>query len=198
MAPRKKEENEKIREESKEKILFAALELFATHGYHPTSISQIAQKAGVSKGLMYNYFASKEELLKAVVIASYEEAATMLVNSVEPYIMIEDLHQILRRVLDSFVFMLRENAEIWKLSVALSMQISNMPDIHFMMTNLFEAVYQQIEGILKLKGRKDTFREARLIAATMDGIALHYLLLGKDFRLEDVKEKFIENMSNNI
>jgi AcrR family transcriptional regulator len=192
MAPRKEEENKKIREESKEKILFAALELFATHGYHPTSISQIAQKAKVSKGLMYNYFSSKEELLKAVVVASYEEAATMLVNSVEPYIMVESLYQILRRVLDSFVLMLKENAEIWKLSVALSMQISNMPDIHVMMTNLFEEVYQQIEGILKLKGRKDAFREARLIAATMDGIALHYLVLGEDFKLDEVKEKFLE------
>ena len=192
MAPRKKEENKKIREESKGKILLAALELFAIQGYHPTSISQISQKAKVSKGLMYNYFSSKEDLLKAVVVASYEEAATILVDSIEPYISVEDLHQILKRVLDSFVVMLKENAEIWKLSVALSMQITNMPDIHAMMTNLFEEVYQQIESILKLKGRKDTFREARLIAATMDGIALHYLVLGKDFKLDEVKEKFLE------
>ena len=44
-----------------------ALKLFAEKGYHATSISQIAVKAKVSKGLMYNYFSSKEDLLDEII-----------------------------------------------------------------------------------------------------------------------------------
>ncbi len=191
MAPRKEEENKKIRQETKKKILFSALELFATNGYHPTSISSIAERAGISKGLIYNYFTGKEDLLKAVVKLSYEESAALLMQAVAPYIEEENLATILRKVMETFVSMLKENAEIWKMSVALSMQISNMPDIHKMMTDLFEKIYLQIENILRLKGKEDAFSEARLLVATMDGIAIHYLVLGDDFRLNEVVEKFL-------
>ena len=40
-----------------------ALQHFANKGFHATTIYHIAEHAGISKGLMYNYFNSKEELL---------------------------------------------------------------------------------------------------------------------------------------
>lgn len=48
-------------------IVSAALELFATHGYAATKLDAIAARAGVSKGTLYLYFPSKEDLFKAVV-----------------------------------------------------------------------------------------------------------------------------------
>ncbi len=48
-------------------IVAAALELFATHGFAATRVDAIAARAGVSKGTLYLYFPSKEELFKAVV-----------------------------------------------------------------------------------------------------------------------------------
>jgi len=57
-----------MRQVSEQAIKQAALELFAHHGYHSTSISQIAKEANVSKGLVYNYFDSKEELLRHIVL----------------------------------------------------------------------------------------------------------------------------------
>ncbi|AZI37166.1 putative transcriptional regulator [Caenibius tardaugens NBRC 16725] len=49
-----------------EQILSAASELFATRGYARTTMSQVAAAAGVSKGLPYVYFPSKQELLDGV------------------------------------------------------------------------------------------------------------------------------------
>jgi AcrR family transcriptional regulator len=43
-------------------ILAAALEVFAERGYHGTSIDDVARAAGVSKALIYEYFASKRDL----------------------------------------------------------------------------------------------------------------------------------------
>lgn len=48
-------------------LMDAALELFVEHGFAATRTDDIAQRAGVSKGTLYLYYASKEELLKAVI-----------------------------------------------------------------------------------------------------------------------------------
>ncbi|MFA5866538.1 MAG: TetR/AcrR family transcriptional regulator [Actinomycetota bacterium] len=47
-------------------ILNAALTTFVARGYHDTKVSEIAGHAGVAEGTLYNYFASKEELLLAL------------------------------------------------------------------------------------------------------------------------------------
>ncbi|HEX5856835.1 MAG TPA: TetR/AcrR family transcriptional regulator [Microbacterium sp.] len=44
----------------------AAVELFATQGYANTSVQQIVERAGVTKGAMYHYFESKDDLLFAI------------------------------------------------------------------------------------------------------------------------------------
>lgn len=48
-------------------LLDAALDLFVERGYAATKVEDVASRAGVSKGTLFLYFLSKEELLKAVV-----------------------------------------------------------------------------------------------------------------------------------
>jgi AcrR family transcriptional regulator len=48
--------------ERRERILAAAEEVFAQHGYHGSSLDQIAQASGTSKALIYEHFESKREL----------------------------------------------------------------------------------------------------------------------------------------
>jgi AcrR family transcriptional regulator len=49
-------------------IARAALDLFVTKGFAATKLEDVAKAAGVSKGLPYLYFKSKEELFKAVIV----------------------------------------------------------------------------------------------------------------------------------
>ncbi|MEI7025058.1 TetR/AcrR family transcriptional regulator [Paenibacillus sp. y28] len=56
------ERDQDVRKERCQQILTAALELFAKQGLSDTKISDIAKKAGMSHGLVYNYFPSKEEI----------------------------------------------------------------------------------------------------------------------------------------
>ncbi|QIK57235.1 TetR/AcrR family transcriptional regulator [Erysipelothrix sp. HDW6A] len=51
----------------KQEIVDGALRLFVDQGYEQTSVSQIAKKIGVAKGLVYYYFESKDEILEHVV-----------------------------------------------------------------------------------------------------------------------------------
>ncbi len=50
-----------------QEITAAALEAFAENGFAATRVDEVAKRAGVSKGLLYLYFKTKEELFKAVV-----------------------------------------------------------------------------------------------------------------------------------
>jgi AcrR family transcriptional regulator len=57
--------------ENRTRILKAAAALFRRQGFHGTSTRQIADKAGVSLGNIYNHFPTKEKLF-AVLLAEYE------------------------------------------------------------------------------------------------------------------------------
>jgi AcrR family transcriptional regulator len=47
-------------------ILDAAVRVFARHGYHTSRVGDIAEEAGIAHGLLYHYFASKEEVLATI------------------------------------------------------------------------------------------------------------------------------------
>jgi AcrR family transcriptional regulator len=55
------------KEDRPAEITQAALEAFAEKGYEATRVDDVAKRAGVSKGLLYLYFKTKEELFKAVI-----------------------------------------------------------------------------------------------------------------------------------
>ncbi len=58
---------ERRKESRPAELLAAALELFVERGYAATRLEEVAARAGVSKGTLYLYFGSKEDLFKAVV-----------------------------------------------------------------------------------------------------------------------------------
>jgi len=58
---------ERRKESRPAELMEAALDLFAEKGYVATRLDDVAQRAGVSKGTLYLYFDSKEDLFKAVV-----------------------------------------------------------------------------------------------------------------------------------
>ena len=55
------------KEDRPQEITAAAFEAFAENGYAKTRVEEVARRAGVSKGLLYLYFKTKEELFKAVI-----------------------------------------------------------------------------------------------------------------------------------
>lgn len=61
-------------EDKRDKILKVAIEEFADHGYKAASTNRISDVAGVSKGLIFHYFGSKEKLYTAAVTYSVDLA----------------------------------------------------------------------------------------------------------------------------
>lgn len=67
MSPRTEEQNAQIKDERKEHILSAALKVFARRGFAATKIQHISKSGGISHGLVYHYFKSKEEIFFELV-----------------------------------------------------------------------------------------------------------------------------------
>jgi AcrR family transcriptional regulator len=68
------------REQTRQELLTAAEECFVTGGFHATSVEQVADRAGYTKGAVYSNFASKEDLFFAV----YERRVEWLLTEVVP------------------------------------------------------------------------------------------------------------------
>lgn len=73
---------------TKERILETALELFAEKGYLGTSMRDIAQRLGITKGALYKHYAGKQEILDSIVERmnrmDYERAAEYEMPETQP------------------------------------------------------------------------------------------------------------------
>ncbi len=62
-----------VKTSKKSAIINAASSMFQQKGYHETKMNEIAQKAGIGKGTVYEYFSSKQELFEEVCIIKLNE-----------------------------------------------------------------------------------------------------------------------------
>ncbi len=116
--PRTPKQFEEIRKEKRKLIMDVALDHFANEGYLPTSISHIAQTAGISKGLMYNYFKSKEDLLKCILNTLIDEIMVAFDTDNDDVISEEEA----LNFFDFYFDMLKNKREQLKLYYQLSVQ----------------------------------------------------------------------------
>jgi AcrR family transcriptional regulator len=59
--------------DKRKRILEAAIRVFAEHGYHGARVGDIAGDAGVAHGLLYHYFASKDDVLRTIFVENWGE-----------------------------------------------------------------------------------------------------------------------------
>ena len=67
----------------RDEILRAATDLFSEKGYHEVTMEEIAEEMGVSKGTIYNYFSSKENLYLEILKESFEAIEELLHEEIE-------------------------------------------------------------------------------------------------------------------
>jgi AcrR family transcriptional regulator len=69
-----------LKDEVRERILEAALEVFAAHGFLAATMAMIAERAGVGTASMYRYYASKTALFDAVISPEFAHAFESLLE----------------------------------------------------------------------------------------------------------------------
>ncbi|HEX2921095.1 MAG TPA: TetR/AcrR family transcriptional regulator [Bacteroidales bacterium] len=118
MAPRSKAQFKSIREEKRALIMDAALEHFARDGYHNTTITHLARHAGISKGLMYNYFTSKEELLAEIINKSMNEVSAYFDPDRDGILTEEEFELFVRK----YLLLIKGKVAFWQLLLQLMLQ----------------------------------------------------------------------------
>ena len=76
--------SEKRKEETREKIISAACELFSKYGYHNTQVMDIVKAVGMSAGTFYNHFKDKRDLFEQITIESLETLRVTVRSLREP------------------------------------------------------------------------------------------------------------------
>jgi AcrR family transcriptional regulator len=74
MSPLNTEQLKQIRDNRREQIMNAALKVFAKRGFIGAKTNMIAKEAGLSEGLLYKYFKSKDEMFISLVQIAVEES----------------------------------------------------------------------------------------------------------------------------
>jgi len=118
MSPRTPGQYEVMREEKRNLIMDVALEHFSNTGFHATTITRIAKDAGISKGLMYNYFKSKEDLLSAIINRSLADIYTYFNPDHDSRLTPDEFELFIRKVFH----VLHEKRQFWKLLFRIMLQ----------------------------------------------------------------------------
>jgi AcrR family transcriptional regulator len=184
MSPRTKKQFEEIRKTSKDKILAVALELFAQNGYQGTSIAQIAKKAKISKGLMYNYFKNKEKLLEAIVLEGFSKIMELdygLSKSVKPA-------DKLKSLIDETLNNLSDNLHYWQLYTALLVQPRVQKKFEKKFYKFRKLFIAAMAEIFKALGSNNPELDSFLLGTHFDGLALNFIAAPDDFPMEKIKQ----------
>jgi AcrR family transcriptional regulator len=94
-------------------IQSSALEVFAERGYHTTSIDDIARAAGISKALIYEHFASKQELHADLLEVQASELYRRVANAVET-VEAESGSARLTAGLEAYLSFVEERRDAWR------------------------------------------------------------------------------------
>jgi AcrR family transcriptional regulator len=191
MAPRSPQQFAEIREERKHQILEAALSVFAQDSYNGASMAAVAKKAKVSKGLIYNYFKSKEEILISLVVDVFDEVMDQLdLNLGEPLTK-DSFIQVIEKSVDEVV----KNPQRWKLYMSLSFQPDVMPILMEQMMPKIQPFMIAVSNYFIAKGHEDPMTMMRYYSAVLDGVQMHILMDPENFPVEKVKKLMIDQFA---
>lgn len=185
MSPRTSAQFDAIRQRSRKRIMDAALELFGALGYQATSISKIAKAAGISKGLMYNYFASKQELLEAIIIEEVEQGTRWWHETLEKEI---SAYEKIREITLRAVKTIKEDTHHWRLLTSLAFQPRVMENIEPIIMERKGPLIAESINLFAQLGVAEPEKEAFFYGAMLDGFFLHFLSSEAHYPLEEMIE----------
>ncbi|MFW5943904.1 MAG: TetR/AcrR family transcriptional regulator [Bacteroidota bacterium] len=193
MSPRTEKQFEAIREEKRAKILDAALELFENEGFYNGSISKVAQKAGISKGLIYNYFESKEEIVREILNTGIQKMLDIFDTNHDGVLEKSEIEFFLNEMFEH----LKNNQKFWKLYFSISLQPEIYPLIKEKIDELSQPILSMVVQYLGEIGFEDPQAESLIFAALLDGISYHFIMDPDNYPLQHVKQTLIERYAKN-
>lgn len=193
--PRTQQEYERIRQEAKEKIRRSAMELFIKKGYHATSISDVAKEAGISKGLLYNYYSGKEVLLAQMV----EERIAQTAEVMEGARSLEDPAEQLKMIVEGAINSVYQHPQVFRFYLHLQTQPESDEELIKYSKMLVGENAKQFEiqcKIFEELGVEEPRKRSLYFSSTLQGSMLMISTYPHQFPIEEIKRQIIREFCN--
>ncbi len=192
--PRTQEQNEQIRESRRKQIMETAMEMFAREGYGHVSISSLAKQAGISKGLMYNYFESKEQLLQEIIHAAIQEIMQYFDPNHDGVLTREEFALFIRKTFQ----LMHQDKEHWLKFFGLVIQPNVMQYLqNSAMVEGMDTFFEMFYLYFKQQGFEDPELEMLNLAVIIEGLGMVTIFYQKiteipDLLLEKLEDRIIK------
>ncbi|WP_028778505.1 TetR/AcrR family transcriptional regulator [Shimazuella kribbensis] len=181
--PRSKEQYEQMRFATNNKIITAGLELFSQKGLGATGIQEIATLAGVSTGLMYRHYKTKEDLFSVLV-----ETAVVGMNDIEEILKSEDSPSVvLKQLANTLLDELKRNNQTAQYLVLITHSLLSGEISPQLLEQYDMALFDQMTRLIK-RGQSngelrvgDPYQMTLLFFSTLHGLAMMKLSLKDKF-----------------
>jgi len=167
----------------RESIIRSAIEVFSNKGFKAASISEIAQKAGVANGTIYQYFKNKEDLFFTIPIEKTKEFRSQLELHLEG---ISGPFNKIRKFVWYFLYFLQANPEYARI-LMLEMRVSKS----FVKTEAYDFLKKSVSPVMNIiiEGQKeglirqdtDSYILRHLVLGTIEHIVSRWLLKGETY-----------------
>lgn len=186
--PRSASTNREQREKSRERILGAALDVFAEKGYEAASISDVTQRAEVSRGLVTYYFATKQSLAAELLDRWLDGIGAILTLQ-------GTANERLAGIIDGTLMAAASTLEIQRLAISLMMQPAThdvFADVEAAKNDQVVEIEDAIRSIFTERGAPDPAVEEMLLRATLEGVTVKLAIYPQTFPVEAVRRRLYE------
>jgi AcrR family transcriptional regulator len=174
-----------MRDRSRQRILAAALEVFAEKGYERATISDITQRAGVSRGLVAYYFPSKDRLA-AELLDCWLDGIAAILDLTGP----ADTR--LAGIIDGSLMAATSTLAVQRLAISLMLHPSTHPvfaEIEGAKEAQLAAMEDAIRSVFADRGAADPALEEILLRSTLKGITVKLAIYPDTFPVEAVRRR---------
>lgn len=194
---------EEYKQAVREKILQSAENLFARKGYHETSMDDIVKESGLSKGAIYGYFESKQDLF----LALSDKRLAFLLDRIQSIFLPEDsAAKKLEKALEiTFSNRVEVTREVCRVNMELWVEAPRITSLQQRLNSRYETAHKFVAEIIKEGVKKGEFRQgidphalASVLLAAIDGLSLHWATTGQDFDWQKIKNTLSEVLGEGI
>lgn len=177
--------------DKKEQIIEVATKLFSKKGFENTSVALICETAGVSKGLVFHHFKSKNELLREIFSSTTKEIIKMNENHVNE----QTAHQQLHYLIENFFVQLKADKLFFQLNLTMIVQPNTREILNDLIKERATFIMNSVKNIFNEIDPKNSSLLSYTFIAELDGIALNYLCIFDEYPLLQIKKLLLTKYS---
>ncbi len=164
--------------ETRARLLDAAQNVFAAHGYDAASVAQIAHEAGVAKGALYVHFETKEALFRTILLDHVQRRSAATAARLSPDV---PLREAIVQIIEGAWTIHQDSTSCSLLSTEFFALAGRSDWGRAAMASIFEHCSGALVGFLdqakahgEVRNDVDTLTAARLMLALHDGLVLQW------------------------